>query len=442
MYANAEAAAHYGHALGVLEAHPGLTKTEEVERLLIRRAEALIVLGQTDEAAALLGQAASLAKGRSDLWAEAEAVHWLARTHWAAWYPSRALPHAEHALDLAEKLRDERLIGRAHGFLANPHGSLGHLDEALEHAFRARDIFESLGEDPPAAVLYRIGLVYHHRGQEGAALEALERGEALARDQHDEIILVFVHWVRAMTLANLGRFEEAFAALRAAESSGKGEEVFARSRVPNTWASLYADLDLWEEARERDFAALDEIQSMGGIAASQEPRLQTLLNLAEDELMLGRTDAAERAVAEVERMVPYVEYGRFRYHNRLHYVRGLLALAHDDPEAASGAAAACLDHAQGHGFPKYEVRGRLLRGRTLARLGETDQAERELIAAAELAQALGYPTWTRRTWEALADLTDSSRARRQAQIAARTVANGLDTELRDRFMRTAAKRLR
>jgi hypothetical protein len=44
------------------------------------------------------------------------------------------------------------------------------------------------------------------------------------------------------------RTNAAFAALAAAESAGKGEEAFARSRIPNTYGAFYADLGLWHEA--------------------------------------------------------------------------------------------------------------------------------------------------------------------------------------------------
>jgi len=435
LYANAEAAAHFERALDVLQKHPGLAEAEQTERLLIRRAQALIVLGQTDEAATVLQQAVSSARRRGDPRAEAEAVHWLGRTHWAAWYPSRALPHAQRALELAERLGDSRLIGQAHAFLANPHGSLGQLDQALWHAERALETFLQLGEDPPAIVLYRIGIVRHQRGHELAALEALRQGEELAHQQRDEITLVFVRWVRATALANLGRYGEAFAALASAESAGRGEEVFARSRIPNTYGACFADLELWDEARERNLESLDAIQSMPG-AGAQEPRIHTLLNLAEDHLALGESGRAVGFVRQVEGLVPHVEYARFRYLNRLHYVRALLALAQENPAAAVEAADACLSQAAAYAAPKYEVRGRLVRGRALARLGQSQDAERELIAAAELAERLGYPAWTRRAWDALADLTDSPHARRRMQTAAGIIADGLDTELRERFIRT------
>ena len=47
---------------------------------------------------------------------------------------------------------------------------------------------------------------------------------------------------------------------------------------------------------------------------------------------------------------------RFRYENRLHYARALLALARAEPEPALGAADACLAAAAAHQAPKYEVR--------------------------------------------------------------------------------------
>ncbi len=278
LFANVEAANHFGRAIEVLKDHPGLAEPGQLESLLIQQARALTVLGRTDEAAANLEHAGALAKDRGDRRLELEATHWLARAHWAAWTPSKALPHARRALDLAQRLKEPRLIGRAHAFLANPHGSLGENDEALRQVTQALEIFEQLNEDPPAEVLYRLALVRHQRGNEIAALEAVERGEALALAQHDETVIVFVRWVRALALANLGRYHEALNALAAAETASKGEEAVARSRIPNTYGAFFADLGLWEEALDRDFESLDVINSIAGPAV-KEPRMHALLNL-------------------------------------------------------------------------------------------------------------------------------------------------------------------
>lgn len=440
LYANAEAAAHFKRALTVLEVHPGLVEPAQFESLLIQRARALIVLSETDEAAKTLTQALASSRSRGDVLSEAEVSHWLGLAHWSAWTPSRALPHARRALALAQHLDDLRLVGRAHAFLANPHGSLGHLDEALRYAARALATYKELGEEPPAMVLYRIGITQHQRGEETAALKALQRGEALALAQHEETILVFVRWVRATVLANLGRYQEAFAALAAAESSGKGEEAFARSRIPNTYGAFYADLGLWHEALEHDLESLDVMQSISGSrSAFQEPLIHTLLNLAEDHLALGAPDQAAQAIARVLQLVPEAEYGRFRYQNRLHYVRALLAIAREEAEIALEGADACLADAAAYRAPKYEARGHLVKGRALSRMGNTEAAKTEFITAAELAEQLGYPAWAWRAWTAASEISHASRPAKHASDALQRLVNGLDTELRERFLRVAAK---
>ena len=348
------------------------------------------------------------------------------------------MPHARRSLALAQRLDDQHLIGRAHSFLANPHGSLGHLDEALRHAARALATYKQLGEEPPAMVLYRIGIIRHERSEEAAALKALQQGEALALAQHDETIIVFVRWVRAKALANLGHYQEAFAALAAAESAGKGEEAFARSRIPNTYGAFYADLGLWHEALERDLESLDVTQSMSG-PAFKEPLIHALLNVAEDQLALGAPEPAMRAIERVAKLMPEAEYARFRYQNRLHYVRALLALAREEEAAALEAVDACLADAAAYRAPKYEVRGCLVRGRALARLGNAEAAKMELIAAAELAEQLGYPAWAWRAWTAVAEVSHAPRLARHAADAVQKLADNLDTKLRERFLRIAAK---
>lgn len=287
-------------------------------------------------------------------------------------------------------------------------------------------------------VLYRIGNIRHQRSEDAAALKALQQGEALALAQHDETMIVFVRWVRAKVLANLGRYQEAFASLAAAESSGKGEEAFARSRIPNTYGAFYADLGLWHQALERDLESLDVVQSISGLAF-KEPLIQSLLNLAEDHLALGTPERAMQAIERVVQLMPEAEYGRFRYQNRLHYVRALLALAREETIAALEAADACLADAAAYRAPKYEVRGRLVKGQVLAQLGNAEAAKTELIAAALQAEQLDYPAWAWQAWTAAADVTHAPRLAGRAAAVVQRLADNLDTELRERFLRAATK---
>jgi tetratricopeptide (TPR) repeat protein len=177
---------------------------------------------------------------------------------------------------------------------------------------------------------------------------------------------------------------------------------------------------------------------MSGLAF-KEPLIQTLLNLAEDHLALGTPEQALQAIERVVQLMPEAEYARYRYQNRLHYVRAELYLAREEGADALEAADACLADAAAYRAPKYEMRGHLVKGRTLARLGNVEAARTELITAAQLAEGLGYLAWAWRAWTAAANVTHAPRLTRRAEDAVRRLADNLDTELREHFLRQASK---
>ncbi|MEW6154782.1 MAG: BTAD domain-containing putative transcriptional regulator [Actinomycetota bacterium] len=432
-YSNREAAGHYGRALAVLDEQPGATPDRPAvrHRAAVGRARALLVLGETEQAAATV---ASLPAGQGP--AEVERLLVEADCHWAAWKPSLALAPARAALDLATSLGDDDLAGRAHAFIANPYGSLGELALASEHVAAALAVAERRGVAPPALVVYRLALVRHQRGEEPGALEALDWCRALATDQHDERALVFERVVRAWALGALGRYGEALAALDDVGSVGRGEEAVVRARVPNTRASLLFDLGLVEMALDADEESLEIACDQGGPAAL-EPRVHTLLNLAADHLRLGDPGRAATRLAEAEALVPEAEYARFRYLNRLHWARGLLALAGDDIETALAAAAETATMADRYGAPKYRARAHLLRGEALARLPAGAragaEARSELRAGIRVAEGHGFAALAEHGHRLAAAATASAHhERRASQWRARMVAS-VDGPLRDRL---------
>src|SRR5207247_4158377 len=103
--------------------------------------------------------------------------------------------------------------------------------------------------------------------------------------------------------------------------------------------------------------------------------------------------------------------------------------------AALEAADACLADAAAYRAPKYEMRGHLVKGRALARLGNVEAARTELITAAQLAEGLGYLAWAWRGWTAAANVTHAPRLARRAEDAVQRLADNLDTELREHFLR-------
>ncbi|MGH9224014.1 MAG: AAA family ATPase, partial [Acidimicrobiales bacterium] len=422
-YANREAAGHYQRVLRAIDEHgAGQPDPGPLRRpAILGAARALIVQARTEDARALLQQ---LPAGTGP--EEVERLLLVADCGWAEWKPSRAVDPARAALAIAQELGDDELEGRVHAFIANPYGSLGELDRATEHIDAAMAIAERRRQPPPAVVLYRRAIIQHQRGDERGALVTLDLCRQLAMDQHDERTLVFERVVRAWALGALGRYGEALAALDDVASIGRGEEAVVRSRVPNSRASFLFDLGLVEMALDADEESL-EITRGQGSSAFLEPQVHTLLNLATDHLHLGDPDRAAACLAEVEQLSVEAEYARFRYMNRLHWVRGLLQLDAGDVDAALGEAKTVEQMAQRYRAPKYEVRAHLLRGVALARRGRTSEADTavsSLRTGVRVAEPHGLAALAAQGHRQLAELTGSSHhARRADQIRAQIVAS-------------------
>lgn len=431
-YGNREAAGHYQRVLRAIDEHgAGQPDPARLRRhAILGAARALIVQARTEEALSLL-QELPHGTGRE----EAERLLLVADCGWADWKPSRAVGPARAALAIAIELGDDELEERVHAFIANPYGSLGELDRATEHIDAALAIAEQRRQPPPAVVLYRRAIIQHQRGDEPAALTTLDRCRKLAIDQHDERTLVFERVVRAWALGALGRYGGALAALDDVAAIGRGEEAVVRSRVPNTRASFLFDLGLVELALDADEESL-EITRGQGSGGFLEPQVHTLLNLATDHLHLGDPDRAAACLAEVEQLSVEAEYARFRYLNRLHWVRGLLALHAGDVDAALGEAATVVEMADRYRAPKYHVRAHLLRGAALARRGrssEADAAVSSVRAGVRIAEVHGFAALAEQGHRRLARLTGSSHhARRADKIRAQIVAS-VDGTLSDRL---------
>ena len=422
-FANREAVAHYDRVLHTLDVHGAgtLDPGPLVRHAVLGKARALIVLARTEEARAVLERLPT-GSGRE----EAERLLVEADCGWAAWKPSRAIAPATAALAIARELGDDEFEGRVHAFIANPYGSLGELDRATEHIDAALAIADRLGRPPPAVVVYRLSLVQHQTGLEHEALANLDWCRELASTQHDERTLVFERVVRSWALGALGRYGEALAALDDIRNIGRGEEAVVRMRVPNTRASFLFDLGLVEDALDADEESLEITRTQSG-AAVLEPQIHTLLNLATDHLHLGDPDRAERCLTEAEVLSVDAEYAKFRYLNRMHWVRGLLALETGDIDGALASAAEVASMADRYRAPRYVVRARLLRGMALSRRRrEQEAAVTELRAAARVAEHHEFAALAERAHRLAADLAGSAHHARKADHWSARIASSIE----------------
>lgn len=434
-WANVEAVAHLERAWRCTE-RSDRADPAAVEALLVRLGRLLVRIGRTPEAEEVLGRARASAEERGDdRWLFEALDAQTAARHRGAGSPSNALVRANESLVVAERIGDQALLSRSHIAIGNASGSMGRLQEAVDHCHLALGWAENSGAPPPALAAARIGLVMHHWAREAEALTWSQRAEALALDHQDEETLVMSRWVRALSCAALGRYRDAWLALDSIGTIGHGEEVFWHARVPNTYGSILAELCLYEQAMERDCESLDVARS-SVLKVVREAELQTVLNVAADQLGLGQPGEAAVNLDFVRTQVELVEDARFRYLSRLHFLDARVALALGEPERALDAANECLVMAERHGLPKYEVRGRLVLACALAGTGEGSLGRNEARRAAGLADRLGDVGLSWRAWWTAYDLTGSALDRRRAQAGVRRVAAGLAEPQRAEFLRS------
>lgn len=432
-WANVEAVAHLERAHRCLARAIALN-SQAGEALLVRLGRLLVKVGRTQEAEHLLSEARVSAESRKDDLSLFEALDGLtAARHRGAGCPSGALAHANSGLEVAHRAGDMSLLSRSHIALANASGSLGMLQQAVDHCRVALGLAEETGSPPPALASARISLVMHHWARDIESLAWSERSEAAALEQRDEETLVMSRWIRALSCAALGRYQESWSALDSIGRIGHGEEVFWHARVPNTYGSILSDLCLYERALDRDTESLDAARS-SVLSVVREAELQTVLNVATDQLGLGRLIEARASLEFVRSRTDEVEDARFRYLSRLHFLDAQASLEEGNPENALAAASRCLDMARRHDLPKYEVRGRLARGRSLAALGDAAGGLAEIREAASLADRLGYAGLSWPAWWTAFTLSRAEEDCRRAQAGVAQVVAALGEPLRTQFL--------
>jgi tetratricopeptide (TPR) repeat protein len=282
----------------------------------------------------------------------------------------------------------------------------------------------------------RIALMLHFRGRDREAHDWADRAEKAAMAQSDEESLLMASWVRALSLAARGRSAAAWSVLDSIARIGRGEETFWHARVPNTYGAILADLGLYARALERDAESLETARRYTA-RPLQEVAVQTALNLATDHLGLGHVGEARAGVESVRRQIADVEYARFRWLARMHFLDSQVAVAEGDPARARGAADSCLTMAAEYGLPKYEARGRLATAMAFAAEGHPAAARKHARSAARMADRSELPALAWRAWRTAFEASGSADDRRGAEAAVEALAAGLEEPMRSDFLRAA-----
>ena len=431
----------YEGALSALTHASAATIREHEVGLHERLGRTHLLVGRLEAADAAFARMLESAQAMADRAGEGRALVWISYVRRRLYQPGASETAGESALRVASELDEPRLLGLAHWNLGHLHEVEGHLEKSLHHAVEAERIARA-GTEPD--ILSRSldvqSLLAVWRGDylegERLAREAL----ALAREGRDGLVFAAAHWRLGLALGEQGQYAEArrvlLAGVALAESLG---ERYYLSKLLNNVGWLYHELGDPASARTWHIRALEGVPDSDGERVTEAERY-ALLDLATDELTLGNHEAAAEHLRAFEPLLEQHEYGRIRYTNRYHLVRGELALAQTDPDAALLAAGDAAMLAATHDMRKNFAKARLLAGRAHLLLERPREAETSLAEGVAVADQIAHGSlrWQGRLWlgHALrARYHDATETYRTAMAHVDSLARGLDDDrMRSTFL--------
>jgi ATP/maltotriose-dependent transcriptional regulator MalT/DNA-binding SARP family transcriptional activator len=390
-YAAQSALQFYAQALDAAQRTATAVGADVLLALYERLGEGHTVLNHKDQAEAAFIHMLEAARRAGDPQAESRALcqlsilqGWLNRL-------DQARSTGNTALRIAQQAGDAHVLALAHfnlGHLDVITGNLGparqHLEQAVQLARRA---------DAPGVLarsLQNQAYAATFTGRYAEAEQLANAAVAAAKTGRNALAVSGACFALGHVQVELGHYAQARRTLQTgldhAEESGEGHYL---AKLLNTLGFLYQELGDVESALHWDKQAL-EASRRAGIDRNWEAECYTLLNLASDDLLAGRVQAAAAYRQEVESILDRAQMSRYRVLNRYHLVCAELALAQGDADAALQSAAEAASLAQNKGMTKNVAKSKLLAGQTLLRLGRLHEAAQDLEQAAALADGIAH----------------------------------------------------
>jgi DNA-binding CsgD family transcriptional regulator/DNA-binding SARP family transcriptional activator len=295
------------------------------------------------------------------------------------------------ALHIAGQAGDAQVLALAHFNLGHLDVITGDLASARPHLEQAVQLARDAGVPSVAArSLQNLAYTATFTGQYAEAEQFARAAEEAAKTGCNALAVSGACFALGHAQVELGHYAQACRTLHAglnhAEESGESHYL---AKLLNTLGFLYQELGDAESALHWDKQALAACRR-AGIDRNWEAECYTLLNLADDELLAGRIQAAASYRQEVETILDRAQMSRYRVVNRYHLVCAELALAQGDADAALQSTAEAGSLAQAKGMTKNSAKSLLLAGQALLRLGRLQEAAQRLEGAVTLADGLEH----------------------------------------------------
>ncbi len=396
-WAKAQAITLLGEAIEIAER---IGDRDLLVRARLARASTLIDATRFDDAAEDLEWLIENAEGR-DL-----ALAHLARARAAFWVAdaARVVEHGEAAAEIAERLDDRELQGRALAARSEAEAMGGNLPAAFETWEAVESTWPAERRDGSYARFFATrSLMSYWNGDYETCLAMAIRAHELGVETSNLEAAVTSACNAGLGLVGLSRHEEGLVWLdRAIELGREWEDRSFRftARGMNMRAGALREIGDLAAARAQSAEGLELAKESGFPPAALSARLD-LLNA---DLLAGETGAAELAIPDLAEALEGAKgFHQFLWSIRLTVARAETALQAGRHDEAISLAHDALAETERFGRRKYEAAVRVSLGRALLATGKAEQAADVLTRAVLESERLGHlPSH----WPALSALAD------------------------------------
>ncbi len=395
-YANETALDFYARALEAGAQAGAAVPAQRLMEVYQRRGRLRMVLSRHTEAIADMEKMLELSRTAGDRRGEGQALVELGFAHYATLSGEHRADmerYAEAARAVARETGDDLVLVRSAfllGLVDQVEGDLDasarHLEEAVRLA-EGKDFKETVGQS-----LVMLGATSAWRGDFRKALDALQRGEIIARDAHDTFHENLCFAFRCIAHGALGQFDEALIVIQDGLARARERNLFFNiGRLTNSLGWLHQEVGDFARATEYDREGMD----LGQRHKIPNVEISSLINLGNDHVALGEPGTALALLEETRgRIAKAFGVHRWRWAMRAAVPLGAALIAVGETGKALEDIDSGLDLARRTRCLKYLALLLALRAELAFGQGDRTRAEADSREALQLAQSIGYPTAT------------------------------------------------
>ena len=434
LYANAEAEAHYSHALALVAKLPREEHPKRYLNLFEKRGRANLALTRLQSSIDDFTRMLDLARASCAASSECVALNALANSFFYSHRLEEMGACAEEAVCVAERLGDERARVEAMVLLAMKRNGSGELADAKLLYDEAISAARHLKQHPALVrgLVYR-GVVHFFQTEYELAEALVREALQLASELRDGFTLLQSGFFLGLILGNQGRMSEALQILGETLSMAQrnGDRIIL-ARVPNAMGWIYRELGDLDRAIQYDCQSVEMARNHQIV----EAEANSLINLGQDYAAHREGEKARSSFREAEMIFDRDEWLRWRFRDiRFHAGSAEHLLSQGDVERAGEHARELLKNATHHKVPKYIAIAHKLFAELAAARGQFAESEAELVASLEQLSTHPVPILTWKIYAALGRVRiqqgefESARAAfAQAAPIINSIAEGLNDE--------------